>query len=61
MVVREGDIVGFSVVCADEFGEYITEASRLDNGLSDPHRTSQTRLGKLFSGTKKEDPKAGRR
>ena len=55
MVVREADPVGFAVVCADEYGESTTEASRLDNGLADPHRCSEKRLGKLFAGKKKEE------
>jgi len=38
--------------CADEYGEYITPLSNVDSGLSDPNRTSQKRLSKLFSGKK---------
>ncbi len=49
------------ILCGDEYGDYYTEEYRLDNGLADPNRTAQSRLNKLFSGTKKEDPKAGRR
>ncbi len=28
-------------VCEDEFGEYVTETKRLDNGLGDPNRWSR--------------------
>lgn len=37
------------VVCTDEFGDYVTERSRLDTGLADPNRYKKERLGKLLS------------
>lgn len=43
-----------TVECEDEHGLYKTQSNRLDNGLHDPNRTDKSRLGKLFSGTKKE-------
>ena len=55
MVVREpgedpSDLQADQVVCKDEYGEYVTLRSRLDNGLADPVRHAQSRLGKLFAG-----------
>ncbi len=50
---RDGTIV----VCTDEFGDYTTQAWRLDNGLTDPNRTSQKRLGRLFDGSIKKEEK----
>jgi hypothetical protein len=43
------------VICQDEFGTYSTFRSRLDNGLTDPARTSEKRLTKLFQSKKRED------
>lgn len=40
------------VSCQDEFGVYITEKSRLDNGLTDPARCRLGRLAPLFGGKK---------
>jgi hypothetical protein len=51
MVKDNGD---GTVVCADEFGEYITEKIRLDNGSADPNRYQENRLGPLFGGKKEE-------
>lgn len=51
MQIGEEDNSGF-VICKDEFGEYKTEEWRLDNGLIDPNRTTQTRLSPLFGGKK---------
>lgn len=56
MVVKE-DEDGVHCTCADEFGEYVTEIKRLDNGCSDPNRYAQSRIGKLFAGREKEDKK----
>lgn len=39
------------VVCEDEFGRYITNRNRLDNGLADPNRFHGNRLGKLYEKT----------
>lgn len=36
MVIRELD--GGKVICKDEFGEYETDANRLDDGTADPAR-----------------------
>jgi len=35
MIVKEYDN---SVVCKDEYGEYLTEKKQLDSGLADPNR-----------------------
>ncbi len=48
---EEGDVV----TCQDEFGEYTTSRSRIDNGLVDPARCAQNRLGKLFQGKKEKN------
>ena len=32
------------VLCEDEFGEYETEVWRVDSGLADPNRYSQSRV-----------------
>jgi hypothetical protein len=32
------------VVCSDEFGEYETEAGRIDSGLADPNRYRSSRV-----------------
>lgn len=32
------------VVCEDEFGRYITQADRLDNGMHDSNRTDSSRM-----------------
>lgn len=48
MVVREND--DGTVVCKDEYGEYVTEKKRLDDGTADPKRYAISRLGKLFGG-----------
>lgn len=55
MMVRENE--DGTVVCADEFGEYTTERKRLDNGLADPNRYVESRLGKLFAGREKKEVK----
>lgn len=39
MVVR--DLGDGRVICKDPYGEYITQKSRLDNGLADPARFSR--------------------
>jgi len=36
------------VTIQDEFGTYQTFVERLDNGLADPNRYVESRLGKLF-------------
>lgn len=36
--MKIGDTEDGKVICKDEFGEYVTEANRLDNGASDPNR-----------------------
>lgn len=36
------------VVCEDEFGQYETSRTRLDNGLADPNRYLSSRLGRLY-------------
>jgi hypothetical protein len=41
-------------ICVDEFGEYATEISRLDNGVADPKRYQEARLDKLFAGKKEK-------
>lgn len=33
-----GIVSGGGVVCRDEWGEYVTEEKRLDNGLADSNR-----------------------
>ena len=33
-------------VCEDEFGEYVTDVKRLDNGLADPNRCPGLELEK---------------
>jgi len=55
MVVREpgedsSDLQADQVVCRDEYGDYVTWRSHLDNGLADPVRHAQSRLEKLFAG-----------
>lgn len=55
MVVED---IGETVKCKDEFGEYLTLKSNLDNGLADKNRTSQKRLGRLFDGSAKKEEKA---
>ncbi len=40
---------GRKCVCIDEHGSYVTEMSRLDNGLADPARYATSRLKKLFA------------
>jgi hypothetical protein len=40
------------VCCKDEFGTYITEISRLDNGRADPNRYKTSRLTSLFQRAK---------
>jgi len=42
------------VTLKDEFGEYVTEKSKLDTGLADPNRYAVSRISKLFVGHKKE-------
>lgn len=39
------------VVCEDEFGRYKTSRKRLDDGLADPSRYNEKRLGKLYEKT----------
>lgn len=41
------------VVLVDEFGEYVTEKNRLDNGSSDPNRYEVGRISRLFAGKEK--------
>lgn len=57
MLVDESEIFSSLpyVTLQDEFGQYITEHYRLDNGLADPNRTSTARISKLFEGRKKEE------
>lgn len=45
------------VVLKDEFGHYVTDRSRLDNGGADPNRYAEKRLDQLFAGTQKEKDK----
>lgn len=42
MVVKENE--DGTVVCEDEFGQYTTDAKRLDSGMSDPNRYKTERL-----------------
>lgn len=35
------------VVCKDEFGLYVTESRRLDNGKADPNRFNKNRMERL--------------
>lgn len=53
MVIND-DLIDKNVTCQDEFGEYTTQADRLDNGLADPNRYAESRLSKLFEGRTKE-------
>lgn len=48
------DREGF-VVCEDDYGMYVTEKGRLDNGLADPHRNSFSRLDSLCRKTRDKD------
>ena len=48
MVVKENE--DGTVICLDEFGEYTTPKDRIDNGLADPNRYAESRLGKLLGG-----------
>ena len=41
VIGEEGDFV----VCKDEYGEYRTEKTRLDNGSADPNRWCLTKRG----------------
>lgn len=41
MVVEERD--DGTVVCKDEFGNYVTDKDRLDTGLADPNRYAMSR------------------
>ena len=43
-----------TVVCKDEFGEYVTPKNRLDCGLADPNRYAESRIAKLFQGKEKK-------
>jgi hypothetical protein len=52
MLVRETE--GGMCICQDEFGEYITETKRLDNGCADSNRYRESRIKDLFTGQKKE-------
>lgn len=52
-MVKELVIPGV-VKLTDEFGDYTTEASRLDTGIADPNRFAESRLSKLFARSIKE-------
>jgi hypothetical protein len=53
MVVKDNE--DGTVVCADEFGEYTTSKSRLDDRQADSLRYTEKRLKKLLTGNKKEN------
>ena len=39
-----------TVVCHDEFGDYITPKNRVDNGSADPNRYTESRIAVLLGG-----------
>tara|TARA_Y100001938_G_C8024956_1_gene397467 strand:- start:188 stop:424 length:237 start_codon:yes stop_codon:yes gene_type:complete len=40
---KDMELSGEKVVCQDDLGYYITEKNRLDNGLADPNRYSNSK------------------
>lgn len=51
-----------TVVCHDEFGDYITLKNRVDNGSSDPNRYTESRISGLLGGNNYDhvyDPETG--
>ncbi len=46
---------GTQVMLEDEFGTYLTEKSRLDNGLADPNRYAASRIARLLQGRREKD------
>jgi hypothetical protein len=55
IMVHEEHDDGTTVTCRDEFGLYITQKNRLDDGMADPNRYKENRLGKLVGGKAKEE------
>lgn len=45
------------VVCADEYGDYITSRSQLDTGLADPVRYEVDRYHEFLAKSKKDKKK----
>lgn len=53
--IYSGDPPVNPVVLKDEFGYYLTDKSRLDNGTADSHRHAPGRLTRLFGKKAKEE------
>lgn len=49
MIIREN---GDEITCEDEFGQYTTKRSYINDNCTDPNRCCEKRLGKLFGGKK---------
>jgi hypothetical protein len=60
LLPKQLDGIKDPVVLKDEFGNYVTDRNRLDNGLADPNRYVTERLAPLFAGRQKEKDKKGK-